>query len=354
MLAAAYAGRPEQPAKGLAEFEHALSIGAGRRCDYRILVIIMMQAVHAAREMGPMNGTLLRRPTALIPLAMSAAALAIVIVHAVRFGTAREVDEGTAAHLWQLLMAGQLPLIAVFAATWLGVKPRQALRVLVLQAGARPRRGVSGVVVALVAGAARAPEISGAAGRAPRRRRPPAPCPTSAARPCRLRRRCASSSIVRTLRLRMMNWPSTITDSMSDGWPLWIHADTMRPAGTRWARRVSSDDEVGLLPDLERAERALPAARPARRPAWRPRACLPAAAARPGFASSREIRSVSSATRITSNRSLVLLSVPFAIGQPAARSAGIGGMTPRFAAIAAWCDTMVPVRPSSAMSASST
>ena len=83
-----------------------------------------------------MNGTLLRRPTALIPLAMSAGALAIVIVHAVRFGTAREVDEGTAAHLWQLLMAGQLPLIAVFAATWLGVKPRQALRVLVLQAGA--------------------------------------------------------------------------------------------------------------------------------------------------------------------------------------------------------------------------
>ena len=49
------------------------------------------------------------------------------------------------------------------------------------------------------------------------------------------------------------------------------------------------------------------------------------------------MRSVSSATRITSNRSLVLLSVPLAIGQPAARSFAIGGMTPRFAAIAAWC-----------------
>ena len=34
------------------------------------------------------------------------------------------------------------------------------------------------------------------------------------------------------------------------------------------------------------------------------------------------MRSVSSATLITSNRSLVLLSVPLAIGQPAARSAG--------------------------------
>ena len=54
------------------------------------------------------------------------------------------------------------------------------------------------------------------------------------------------------------------------------------------------------------------------------------------------MRSVSSAIRITSNRSLVLLSVPFAIGQPAARSAGIGGMTPRFAAMPAWCEMMVP------------
>ena len=49
----------------------------------------------------------------------------------------------------------------------------------------------------------------------------------------------------------------------------------------------------------------------------------------------REIRSVSSAILMTSNRSLVLLSVPFAMGQPAARRAAIGGMTPRFAAIAA-------------------
>ena len=129
---------------------------------------------------------------------------------------------------------------------------------------------------------------------------------------------------------------------MSDGWPLWIHADTMRPAGTRWARCVSSDEEVGLLADLERADAASPAARLARRRASRLRACLPAAAGRRGTRSLRRMRSVSSATRITSNRSLVLLSVPLAIGQPAARSAGIGGMTPRFAAIAAWCDTMVP------------
>ena len=99
----------------------------------------------------------------------------------------------------------------------------------------------------------------------------------------------------------------------------------------------------GLPSSRPRASRrALPAARLAHRLAWRLRACLPAAAGRRGTRSSRRMRSVSSAIRITSNRSLVLLSVPFAIGQPAARSAGIGGMTPRFAAIAAWCDTMVP------------
>ena len=40
---------------------------------------------------------------------------------------------------------------------------------------------------------------------------------------------------------------------------------------------------------------------------------------------------------MTSNRSLVLLSVPRAIVHPAARRAGMGGLTPRFAAIAAWC-----------------
>ena len=43
---------------------------------------------------------LLRRPSALIPVAMSVAALAIVIGYAAIFGTARQADEGTAAHLW--------------------------------------------------------------------------------------------------------------------------------------------------------------------------------------------------------------------------------------------------------------
>jgi len=83
-----------------------------------------------------MDASLLKRPSALMPLAMSLAALATVIGYAVMFGTARQEDEGTAAHVWQLLMAGQVPVIGFVAIKWLPTEPRQALLVLALQLGA--------------------------------------------------------------------------------------------------------------------------------------------------------------------------------------------------------------------------
>jgi hypothetical protein len=64
---------------------------------------------------------------------MSLAALTLVLGHVAVFGVQREADEGTAAHLWQLLMAGQLPIIAFFAVTALPREPRPALFVLGLQ-----------------------------------------------------------------------------------------------------------------------------------------------------------------------------------------------------------------------------
>ena len=76
----------------------------------------------------------LKRPTALLPVAMSIAALGLVIAHVVFYGTAHQADEGAAAHLWQLLMAGQLPVIAFFAIKWLPRTPGPALLVLGLQA----------------------------------------------------------------------------------------------------------------------------------------------------------------------------------------------------------------------------
>ena len=83
-----------------------------------------------------MNSSILKRPSAWLPLAMSFAALAMVIGYVAMFGTARQADEGAAAHTWQLLMAAQIPVILFFAVKWLPRTPRQALPILALQGGA--------------------------------------------------------------------------------------------------------------------------------------------------------------------------------------------------------------------------
>ena len=79
---------------------------------------------------------LTKKPSAFLPLAMSLTALGVVLGHVAMFGVAHEADEGTAAHIWQLLMAGQMPVLAFFAIKWLPRAPRQTLYVLALQAGA--------------------------------------------------------------------------------------------------------------------------------------------------------------------------------------------------------------------------
>jgi hypothetical protein len=60
---------------------------------------------------------------------MSIIALTLVLIH-VSLGVAHEADEGTTAHLWQILMAGQIPVVAYFALKWLPKSPIDALRVL--------------------------------------------------------------------------------------------------------------------------------------------------------------------------------------------------------------------------------
>jgi hypothetical protein len=57
-------------------------------------------------------------------------------VYVAHYGVVREPDEGAAAHIWQLLMAAQVPLVAFFAIKWLPRTPRQALYILALQAAA--------------------------------------------------------------------------------------------------------------------------------------------------------------------------------------------------------------------------
>ncbi|HZQ20288.1 MAG TPA: hypothetical protein VFA90_16365 [Terriglobales bacterium] len=79
---------------------------------------------------------IVRKPTAILPLAMSFAALVMVLGYVARFGVVHETDEGAVAHLWQILMAGQLPLLAFFAIKWLPRAPKQTLFVMALQVAA--------------------------------------------------------------------------------------------------------------------------------------------------------------------------------------------------------------------------
>jgi hypothetical protein len=64
---------------------------------------------------------------------MSLAALVTVAVHVAIFGIARQADEGAAAHIWQFLMAAQIPIIAFFAIKWLPREPLRTLAVLAIQ-----------------------------------------------------------------------------------------------------------------------------------------------------------------------------------------------------------------------------
>jgi hypothetical protein len=78
----------------------------------------------------------LKQPSAFLPVAMSLGALAVVLVYLAVHGPAPQEDEGAAAHLWQLLMAAQVPIILFFAIRWVPESPRRAVPILALQVGA--------------------------------------------------------------------------------------------------------------------------------------------------------------------------------------------------------------------------
>jgi hypothetical protein len=86
------------------------------------------------RREGMRDDSLLRQPSAWIPLVMSLAALALLLGYVTIFGIVHHEDEGAPAHIFQLLMVAQLPIAAYFAIKWLPKRPIQALLVLALQA----------------------------------------------------------------------------------------------------------------------------------------------------------------------------------------------------------------------------
>jgi TonB family protein len=88
-----------------------------------------------------MNTSLLKAPSAFVPLAMSIAVLVMLCGYlgsAALVGILQEpaADEGPLAHVFQLLMAGQASVAAFFAIKWLPRAPRQAAGILALQVGA--------------------------------------------------------------------------------------------------------------------------------------------------------------------------------------------------------------------------
>jgi hypothetical protein len=91
-----------------------------------------MNTTSTANQPATVASTL-RHASAFTPILMSLVVLSLVLLHIALYGTAREADEGTVAHLWQLLMGLQLPIIGFFAIRWLPQDRSSATAVLGLQ-----------------------------------------------------------------------------------------------------------------------------------------------------------------------------------------------------------------------------
>ena len=114
-----------------AEFEAMLEEERGDyRADIRRAFDVVCAALSERLDPTPIHSTggvmeqasgsfvaMLKHPSAFLPVVMSLAGLALVLGHVAIYGVTREADEGTAAHLWQLLMAGQMPVF------WYFIKP---------------------------------------------------------------------------------------------------------------------------------------------------------------------------------------------------------------------------------------
>jgi hypothetical protein len=96
---------------------------------------------HAGMAMSDSSGTALhfaRVPSAVIPIALSFAALTVLVVSLAmsNWTVVRESDEGAAAHLYQLCMTLQAPVLLFFALKWIRRSPKRALAVLAIQLAA--------------------------------------------------------------------------------------------------------------------------------------------------------------------------------------------------------------------------
>jgi hypothetical protein len=124
------------------EFEAHLETGPDNfRTLANIVWVALLERIFPTQE-GTMKQPvpaledIIEQPSAVAPIGMSLIALAVVLSSLIPSGVVHQGDEGWEAHIWQLLMAGQLPIVFFFAIKWLPRAPFQALRVLAMQAGA--------------------------------------------------------------------------------------------------------------------------------------------------------------------------------------------------------------------------
>ena len=129
------------------EFEAMLELGPG---DLRTFIDSIASAVRehivptrgGTMDQDPNSfGTMMKHPSAFLPVAMSLTSLTVMLIAiAWDIGHAGHVvhdsDEGAIAHIFQLLMTAQMPIVVFFAVKWLRRAPGQTLRILALQAAA--------------------------------------------------------------------------------------------------------------------------------------------------------------------------------------------------------------------------
>jgi len=77
--------------------------------------------------------SLFKNPSAFLPILMSLAALVLVLSDIAIYGVRHRTDEGTAPHIWQILMISQGFIAVFFAIKYLPLKPKQTLLIMATQ-----------------------------------------------------------------------------------------------------------------------------------------------------------------------------------------------------------------------------
>src|SRR4051812_3842210 len=109
------------------EMDELLSAGCGWRDMLDVVRSALTERVRHFSRTGEASmqtyqrnvAVLVRKPSAIVPITMSLCALSVVLL-AIANGSAKpQPDEGAAAHVWQILIAGQVPFLGWFAMRWL-------------------------------------------------------------------------------------------------------------------------------------------------------------------------------------------------------------------------------------------